>query len=96
MESEGGRSLDGLSPDWISPPGRFGLGLAWWCHVCDSHRCTAWFQNPLDGFPQIDSGDMRLHFREPGTSGFGDITLHGAIATRCWTGYLSDGHLVQQ
>jgi hypothetical protein len=90
--------LGRLNPQWISPPGRWGIGLMFDCPVCVSrpHHVFIFFRNPCDGWPQEeDDGEMLLHTRDPRTSGLGDLTLVEAIELECWHGVLREGALLQ-
>lgn len=85
-----------LEPEWVSPPGRYGLGVVF---ACPAHgavcRVIIFFLNPLDNWAQLPAGRMRLHRRDPDTRGFHDLTLEGWIHDgECWGGMIIDGRLV--
>jgi hypothetical protein len=90
--------LGKLSPEWISPPGRWGVGVSFLCPVCVSepHRIFVWFRNPTDGDAQLeDDGGLVLHTRDELTSGLSDLTLLEPLLLPCWEGVIVGGSLLE-
>lgn len=88
------RRLGALSPDWVSPPGRMGLGLSL---DCPGHgppcKITLLFSNPVDGWRQLDGDDIPLYWREG--SGLESLTIVGRIdVPGHWSGFIDDGELL--
>ena len=91
-----GRTLDGLEPEWLSPPGRFGVAVSFMCPAHRKHRLFCWFKNPVDGWPQLQNeGEVRLYTRARGTAGLGNVTvLEYLDFGDCYSGMLVDGWLL--
>jgi hypothetical protein len=97
--------LGKLEPQWLSPPGRYGVGFSFRCPVCISlpHRVHVFLNNPVDGFAQIEhDGDVFLHtlvLVETGIQGaiprLDQLTLLEPIALPCWEGVLLEGDLLE-
>lgn len=91
------RNLDGLDPEWISPPGRFGLALTFLCPTHRNHRLFVWLRDPLDGQPPLENeGEVRLYFRELEKTGLGNVTILEYLDFGdCYSGMLLDGVLMR-
>jgi hypothetical protein len=84
--------LDGLSPEWVSPPGGWGHGVSWQCPRHAEHRLTIMFANPADGGQATWPGPYYMRI---GTS-FSTLTVTARLELGvCFRGWLVDGELLE-
>lgn len=81
--------LDALRPEWVSEPGRWGVGVSWECAL-HGHRLVLMFKNAADG-----GRGTGLHLRS-GTS-FSTLTVVQRIdLPPCFIGWIDRGLLVAE